>query len=201
MYTKPSAISKSSENMSKDNYEERLDRIIEWVKTCDNKATTLLSVTALVLTILLAGDYIMTGMQTILSSAYNPDLTEPSVCGIIAVVFFVFSILLLLASLICCILVVRAKTKEDLVGNKTVKKDSLIHFNHISELTYEQYKDAIDKETDDMYIEDLKSQIYINAVRCSQKFKTYNLAVLFMCGAIPSALIYIIFTVFFLAQI
>ena len=38
------------------NLESRLDRIIEWVKTCDNKATTLLSITALVLTILLAGD-------------------------------------------------------------------------------------------------------------------------------------------------
>lgn len=180
--------------------ENRLNRIIEWVKTCDNKATTLLSITALVLTILLAGDYIMTGMQTIISSAYDPKLTEPSVCGIIAVICFVLSVLLLLASLVCCILVVRAKISENQRKQPDIKTDSLIHFHNISQLKYSQYKQALDAESDEDYIEDLKSQIYINASRCKEKFDTYNRAVWLLCGAIPSALVYILFTVLFLAQ-
>lgn len=180
--------------------ENRLNRIIEWVKTCDNKATTLLSITALVLTILLAGDYIMTGMQTIISSAYDPNLTEPSTSGIIAVICFVFSILLLLASLVCCILVVRAKISENQRKQSDIKTDSLIHFNHISELSYSQFKEALDTESEDDCIEDLKSQIYINASRCKEKFDTYNIAVWLLCGAIPTAIIYIVSTVTFLAQ-
>lgn len=180
--------------------ESRLNRIIEWVKTCDNKATTLLSITALVLTILLAGDYIMTGMQTILSSAFDPKMTEPSVCGIVAVICFILSVLLLLASLVCCILVVRAKISENQRKQPNIKTDSLIHFHHISELSYNQYKEAMSSESDEDYIEDLKSQIYINASRCTEKFNTYNYAVWLLCGAIPVALIYIAFTVLFLAQ-
>lgn len=183
-----------------ENLENRLNRIIEWVKTCDNKATTLLSITALVLTILLAGDYIMTGMQTILSSVYDPKCTEPSISGILAVTCFVLAIGLLLASLICCILVVRAKTTEGLDKDKSIKKDSLIHFNHISELTYPQFKESLESESEDVYLEDLKSQIHINSVRCAEKFKTFNWAIWLLCGAIPTALVYIAFTVIFLAQ-
>ena len=193
-------MNKDKKNIQKEDLEGRLNRIIDWVKTCDNKATTLLSITALVLTILLAGDYIMTGMQTILSSVYDPKCTEPSVSGILAVVCFALAVGLLLASLTCCILVVRAKTKEDLDEDLSVKKDTLIHFNHISELSYLQFKESLDKESDDEYLEDLKSQIHINAVRCAEKFKTFNRAIWFLCGAIPTALLYIAFTVIYLAQ-
>lgn len=181
--------------------DNRLNRIIEWVKTCDNKATTLLSITALILTILLAGDYIMTGMQTILSTAFDSNCTEPSVSGILAVVCFALAIGLLLASLICCILVVRAKPNEDLDKDPSVKKDSLIHFNHISELSYPQFKESLNEESEDVFLEDLKSQIHINAVRCAGKFKTFNIALWLLCGAIPVALVYIAFTVIFLAQL
>ena len=182
------------------NLESRLDRIIEWVKTCDNKATTLLSITALVLTILLAGDYIMTGMQTILSTVYDPNMTEPSICGILAVLSFITAVILLLLSLICCILVVRAKVSENQRNQPSIKTDSLIHFNNIASLSYSQFVEAINRETDEGYLEDLKSQIYINASRCTEKFNTYNKAVWLLCWAIPFALLYIAFTVLFLAQ-
>lgn len=184
----------------KQNLESRLDRIIEWVKTCDNKATTLLSITALVLTILLAGDYIMTGMQTVLSTVYNPILTEPSVCGIFAVLSFITSVILLLLSLVYCIFVVRAKVSENQMSQPLIKTDSLIHFNNIASLKYSQFVEALDGETDEEYLADLKSQIYINASRCAEKFKTYNKAVWLLCWAIPFALLYIAFTVLFLAQ-
>ena len=58
----------------------------------------------------------------------------------------------------------------------------------------------IDRETDEEYLEDLKSQIYINASRCTEKFNTYNKAVWLLCWAIPFALLYIAFSVLFLAQ-
>lgn len=183
------------------NLESRIDRIIEWVKTCDNKATTLLSITALVLTILLSGDYIMTGMQTILSTVYDPNMTEPSICGILAVLSFITAVILLLLSLVCCILVVRAKVSENQRNQPSIKTDSLIHFNNIASLSYSQFVEAIDRETDEDYLEDLKSQIYINASRCTEKFKIYNNAVLLLCCAIPFAVLYIVFTVLFLAQL
>lgn len=191
----------NDKNIQMQNLENRLHRIIEWVRTCDSKATTLLSITALVLTILLAGDYIMNGMQTIISSVYNPKMTELSVFGLFAVISFVASIGLLVVSLVYCIHVLQAKTNENQTLQTSIVTDSLIHFNHISKLTYEQFSEQLNSETDEQYIEDLKSQIHINAVRCAEKFKDYNIAIRTLKFAIPCSLVYICFTVLYLATI
>lgn len=181
--------------------EKRMDRIIEWVKACDTKASILLSINAFIFTVLLASDFMMNGIKSVIASVYNPEYTEVSFCGTIAVAAFVLAVISLLASMIYCISVLKAKTSEDQTKKQGVKTDSLIHFHHISQLSsFAEFQTQMDSETDEAYKHDLYSQIFINAVRCQEKFDDYNKAVNWLITAIPFALAYLIFIVLFLAQ-
>lgn len=181
--------------------EKRMDRIIEWVKTCDTKASILLSINAFVFTVLLASDFMMNGIKSVIASVYNPEYTEVSISGTIAVAAFAIAVISILASMLNCIWVLKAKTSEDQTRKQGVKTDSLIHFHHISQLTsFTEFQTQMDSETDEAYKQDLYSQIFINAVRCQEKFDDYNTAVNWLIAAIPFALAYLIFIVFFLAQ-
>lgn len=184
-----------------DTLEKRMDRIIEWVKTCDTKASILLSINAFVFTVLLASDFMMNGIKSVIVSVYNPEYTEASISGTIAVAAFALAVISLLASMLYCIWVLKAKTSENQTKKQGVKIDSLIHFHHISQLSsFAEFQTQMDSETDEVYKHDLYSQIFINAVRCQEKFDDYNTAVNWLIGAIPFALSYLIFIVFFLAQ-
>lgn len=181
--------------------EKRMDRIIEWVKTCDTKASILLSINAFVFTVLLASDFMMNGIKSVIASVYNPEYTEVSFSGTIAVAAFALAVISLLSSMLYCIWVLKAKTDEDQTKKQGVKTDSLIHFHHISHLpSFTDFKTKMDAETDETYKHDLYSQIFINAVRCQEKFDDYNTAVNWLISAIPFALSYLIFIVLFLAQ-
>lgn len=184
-----------------DTLEKRMDRTIEWVKTCDTKASILLSINAFIFTVLLASDFMMNGIKSVIASVYNPEFTEVSISGTIAVVAFALAVVSLLTSMLYCIWVLKAKTDEDQTKKRGVKTDSLIHFHHISQLpTYIEFKTKMDAETEETYKHDLYSQIFINAVRCQEKFDDYNTAVNWLIAAIPFALAYLVFIVFFLAQ-
>lgn len=186
---------------TKENLEQRMDRIIEWVKACDTKASIILSISAFILTVLLASDYLMNGMKSVIETLYKKNYTQPDIWGILASICFVVSVALLLVSILYCVFVVKAKPKENQTKDIQVKLDSLIHFNHISKLDYNNFIEKLEAETNEIYTEDLRSQIYINAVRCSEKFKDYNTAVILLVIAMPLAVGYIAFITFFLASI
>lgn len=186
---------------TKENLEQRMDRIIEWVKACDMKASIILSISAFILTVLLASDYLMNGMKSVIETLYKEDYTQPDTLGILAAICFVVAVALLLFSILYCVFVVKAKPKESQTKDTQLKLDTLIHFNRISKLDYKTFKEELDAETDEIYAEDLSSQIYINAVRCSEKFKDYNIAVNLLVIAMPLAVGYIAFITFFLASI
>lgn len=186
---------------NRQNLEQRMDRIIEWVKACDNKASILLSIDALIITILLAGDYFMNGIRTTISTVISEDYSSVTFSGTTAVVCLIVSIICLLVSLYYCLKVVGAKTEESQTGASGVHKESLIHFHHISKLSFEDFVAQMTTEDEDKYLKDLYSQIYINAVRCNEKFNDYNAAVNAIRIAIPFALGYIVFITIFLATI
>ena len=181
--------------------EKRMDRIIEWVKTSDTKASILLSINAFVFTVLLASDFMMNGIKSLIATVYNPELKGISICGTVAVIAFSCAVLGLLLSMFYCIYVLKAKIREDQTKKTGVKTDSLIHFHYISTIpTFDEFKSKLDSETDEIYKQDLYSQIFINAVRCQEKFKDYNTAVKWLIWAIPSSLLYLVFIVLFLAK-
>lgn len=71
---------------------------------------------------------------------------------------------------------------------------SVIYFNNIANNTsFNQYKNRIINYTEDEFLNDIISQIYINSVICNLKFKNYNQ------GIYLSFIGFIGFIIFFIA--
>lgn len=165
--------------------ELRLERIVEWVKVCDTKTSFLLALVGVMLPLVLQSKLLQNDMMAAFKQIGNSRICSPEVF----LPFFFVCVVMVLGALllISCwkfLNVLFAKRTESLneriVGSKcdsvdsNVCKASLLHFHHISTLTYEQFKAGIDAETSNSLREDLLSQIYINSCRCNEKYSYYN---------------------------
>ena len=203
--------------MENKDLESRMDRIIDWVKTCDTKASIMLTLVGLLVSFLFTSDFVMKGVTSIIRSFldYNPDsksICDLSITGLLTLVALLFSVYFLLGSIYRLIMVLYSKPKETLCNTKRPSfvfglfnfifcykwkdlndvdtvKDSLIHFNHISDLNYQDFKKGI-ISTEYEEQEDLLSQIYINAKRCSEKFLDYNSAIIWMLRSLPCLILF-----------
>ena len=220
---RPVIIMKSCDTADKQNadgYSERMDRIIEWVKTCDTKASIMLTLVCLMVSFVITSDFVLEGISSIFRSVadYHPDtrsLKDISISGTLCLLCLFLSLYLLLGSIYRFVMVVYSKPQESLDGvhkqsliiilfnfvfryrwrnlnDTSTKKDSLIHLNHIANLTYAEFKAKMTNE--DYYekeeIDDYLSQIYINAKRCKEKFEDYNSAILWMLRSVPFLILF-----------
>lgn len=175
---------------------ERMDRIIEWVKTCDTKTSIMLSLTVLVTSLLIGNDYMLNGLQQILSNIFgackNPSLYGFSLSATLALTAMLCCLYLVGSSLLHFIRVLSAKTDPKQTRDDLVKTDSLIHFKSIADIkTYNEFKSRMMQETDDEKYEDLLSQTYINAKRCEEKFEDYNIGLNRLVYAMVACVVYI----------
>lgn len=178
----------------------RMDRIIEWVKTCDTKTSIMMSVLLLVPTFTIGTDWVLSKLEYITSiideAIHNDGIGYCfSVINFIVLVLLLVTIIFTIISFCYFMSVLKAKTKENSYGNDA-KTKSLIHFNHIANISFEKYKNLSDNEQESDYYEDLLSQTYINAKRCDEKYKYYNRGLLCLCFAMIS-LIFFILMLFF----
>ncbi len=101
---------KKEETMA-DNNEQRLtleskmDRIIEWVKTCDTKASIMLTLLCLILSIIFTSDFVVNGLSKILQSLRlycdstgQNDIHDISITGLLAFVSMVLFLYFTLGS-------------------------------------------------------------------------------------------------------
>lgn len=203
--------------MDKNDLESRMDRIIDWVKTCDTKASIMLTLVGLLVSFVFTSDFVMKGVTSIIRSFFDYHPDSKSICdinltGLLSLVALLFSVYFLLGSIYRLIMVLYSKPKETLCNTKRPSfvfrlfnilfcykwndlndvdtvKDSLIHFNHISDLNYQVFRKEINSAGYEEQ-EDLLSQIYINAKRCSEKFSDYNSAIIWMLRSLPCLIIF-----------
>ncbi len=84
--------------------------------------------------------------------------------------FFYALVLLIASSLISILLAIKPYLK------KYNEKASIIFFNDISNSTYQEYQNKINKLSQKEYIEDLEKQTYILSKGLSKKFSYLNIA-------------------------
>lgn len=199
--------------------ESRMDRIIEWVKACDTKASIVLALVSLMLSFVFTSDFVLEGLKDIFSSVLNYDSDNKSILnislsGLLTILFLLASVYFLMGSIYRFVMVVYSKPQESLDDSKKMsivfrlfnclfrykwrnlhapntKKDSLIHLNHIASLSYEQFKKDINSNEYDE-TDDYLSQIYINSQRCSEKFDDYNSGIRWMLRALPCLIVFFV---------
>ena len=176
--------------MENEELKSRMDRIIEWVKIGDTKASIMLSVLSLSVGIIFTSDFVLGSLKNVIVNTFVVTEKENfSWSALFAVLSAILAVFSLLCALGCYILVLRAKTNENQTKDQHLMLHSFIHFNHISELTYEEFvRGMVDVDV----TKDLTSQIYINAKRCSEKYSDYNSGVTWTVVSFLSTIVMIL---------
>ena len=181
----------------------RLDRVNGWINNCDQKANILLAFAGALAAVLISSDIIKCGYDYLAKPFYEYWINEVdavlSVKKIIVfsllvpILYFAFKMVWFL------VLVLRPKTIiTDLLEEKSViTKNSLLHFQSIAGMKYNDFQKRCIAQSEDSYLNDLCSQIYCNSKICNDKFENYKLGFhyflkLMLCSVIELIVVFIL---------
>ena len=147
-----------------------LDRTIRWIENCDSKASTILGVEGVILSIVLASDYVKT-----IFAVYKYMISNLNFWTGLYLTITLFSVIALCVGTIFLIKVLGAKIDSSEFQNREVQPDSVIFFGTISEnKSLEDYNKKLRGYSSLQMDDDLISQIYICSLICKLKFELYK---------------------------
>ena len=147
---------------------QTLDRNIGFVTNCDNKTSIVLATFGVLIAIILTNE----GLNKILNIVKN-CVEVKNFCNILYLICFFGSILTILLGFINLGSVLMAKTSEYAVGKKDT--NSKIFFTGIKKSgDCRSYSYSFNTMSNEDLLNDLISQIYINADIASTKYSRYN---------------------------
>lgn len=173
---------------------EVLDRTINFVNSCDNKAAIMLGVHSVILTIILTSD----GTYSIIN-IFNKiiEIKEKSINDFLYMLLLVLSSITLIWGLYKIVSVLIAKVDCRDLKSELLEMDSKIFFGNIAKnKSYKEYKQKLLSIEEDEFINDIISQIYLNSIICDNKFKRYNLGVLLSIAGLIGFIIVLIMGAF-----
>ena len=181
--------------MKKDEIKEHADRTYEqisgWINNCDSKASILLALIGVFLTIVFTSDFISQGILGQVKDVVGlfQHSSSTSICGNIFLIVFVgFSVFYFIKSIKNLLLVLIARIDD----SRDKENPSISFYRSIGAKEYDQYKQLVENFTEDQLIEDKLRQVHDCSKICSDKFKYYNKGI----EAMKSALIF--FAIYFL---
>ncbi|EOA3813686.1 Pycsar system effector family protein [Enterococcus hirae] len=139
---------------------QRMDRINEWIKSCDNKTSILLATFGIFSSIFIS-DFFRNKCISI--ARYMLDKGE--FCSILYLLIFSIFIVSLGVGLFNLV-----KELSPKISFKNINsKNSLIFFGSIGDKTYDRFKQLIDEEVEENTYDDIIYQIYVNSKICVNK--------------------------------
>ena len=166
--------------------EKNLDRVINWVNNCDQKASILLALLGLVVTLVFTSDVFVKIDSIIITPFFTYLKTgEGYFCFIRTLLSILLFVSLISVSLLIKYLIatLSANLNYDKIRDKEpgMVEKSYIYFNSIANMKYNDFNPSTDA-----YYEDLRSQVYANSLICKKKFENYAKAIRCIYVALPS---------------
>lgn len=160
------------QRLEEDQMERNLDRTNMWISNCDQKASFLLALVGVVITVIFTSGVTPRIIQTLV----NPfiDYCKDGVGSFcfwrtMDALLFISGLVLIFLSMSHLLLCLMAKTDYSKFQQPGMEQKSHLFFGHIASMTYDEFC-----HTDVDKYNDLLSQVYTNSVICSDKFKNYR---------------------------
>ncbi|WP_431029660.1 Pycsar system effector family protein [Lysinibacillus sp. LZ02] len=175
-------------NLEKDNLLERLDRLLDWIKSCDTKASIGITAVGIFLTIFLS-EKSLTGINKIIIAATR-DFNFSNLIYLLLIFIAALSVIYGGFNLISVLVPRLNSFASKISGTRSI---SFYYFGSIANGDYDTFKQKIQNETEDDEIEDILSQIYINSKICDVKFRYYKKGIIYsFSGIVALILLYVI---------
>ncbi len=159
----------------KDDLQHTYDTVNSWVNNCDQKAGILLTVVGVAITILATSDFLKC-LRTYIIVPFVKYWAEETDLFFSWSRFAVFVLLLIAAAMliVSCVYLFKAISaninyQRMYDENPGLVKKSYVFFGSINGMSFDDFK----KEEVD-YLDDLRSQIYVNSKIATAKFKNYS---------------------------
>lgn len=164
-------IQVNSSSFDEQQLKENLDRVNMWIGNCDQKASFILAIIGVVLSICFTSD----SFKYIKNDIVNPIVStlensrSISVLTIVEALLLLFILGLLIMSIFRMIFALRAKTDLQKLSQPGMESNSMLHYQTIANMTYRKF---CEKELH--VLNDLRSQFYVNSCICTSKFDNYK---------------------------
>lgn len=184
--------------MKKDEIKEHADKTYEqisgWINNCDSKASILLALIGVFLTIVFTSDFISQGLTEQLKDVigiFKHSSSRGVLFNVLLIVLFGCSVYYFIISIKNLLLVLIARLDD----SRDKENPSISFYRSIGAKDYDAFKQSVENYTDDQLIEDKLRQVYDCSKICSNKFTYYNEGI----QAMKSAFIFLgIYFLFFL---
>lgn len=174
-----------------ENSTKKLELINQWISNCDTKSSFILTFYGVVLTIIFTSDV---GREMINSFSFskakeiNCESFGNFILLITTIAFFITSIV----TFYQIYSTLKGRIDATVYKQNGLKSDSNIFFASIASKTFENYENESNNEDQLTYLNDLNSQVFINANIVSQKFKHYNKSLFWMFISLIIFVFYVI---------
>jgi len=165
--------------MSSNEAKDTLERTINFVSNCDNKASIILGIIGVIFTIIFTNDSLLE-----LKNIIKIIIQFKNRWDIVFLILGLGSIIILACGLGLLVFCLIAKIDCKEYKQERLNLNSIIYFGNIAEYkSFKDYEDRFLNVTEENYLNDLLSQIYLNSCICMKKYKRYNLGVICsICG-------------------
>ena len=172
--SKTTTVNTSSDEIRR--LENDLARIQMWMGNCDQKASFLLATIGILLALFLSTDAVVDSIAFVKESL----ILACSNCQCGFVLLWLLASLLILAafigsamSIFYLLLALRSDIDNDKYQEAKTVKPSFTFFASIAKGSFRDYSDN-SKASSSEYIDELKSQVFINAKICTRKFENFK---------------------------
>ena len=150
---------------------DNLDRVNMWIGNCDQKASFILAIIGVVLSICFTSDSFVFIKSDIVSPVLSAidNSTTISLLTIFEAVLLLTLFSFLIISVFRMIFALRAKTDLKKLSQPGMVSNSMLHYQTIANMTYREF---CEKEVH--ILNDLRSQFYVNSCICTSKFENYK---------------------------
>jgi len=169
----------------------KLDNVNYWISNSDTKSAFLLTLLGVILTIIFTSDI---GAEMI-RAFYCKNITATSYQCInysFRIIFVIAFFAGLFFTFYCIYKTLRARIDTKKYKQDGLMTESNIFFGTISLKSFSVFEQSTNGETDDEYLKDINSQIFINSQIANLKFKYYNKSLISMLITLGCFLVFII---------
>lgn len=170
---------------------KKLDSINQWISNCDTKSSFVLTFFGVVLTIIFTSKV---GEEMISSFSFQnaDEVNQKTVFNFFLVLISSFFIISSLITFYHIYLTLKGRINDKVYGQNALNTDSKIFFRSIASKTFENFEKESNTEDKSEYLNDLNSQVFINANIVTLKFKHYNKSLLWMSISLITFLAFIL---------
>lgn len=154
----------------------RLDRVNRWIENCDQKVYILLAFMGACIAVFFTSNIFLKA-RAILITPFYAYLKEHEAYSFSVKIFLLFIGLIAVAILTVVMIVYLLKAlfpstviKKFSDDNPTLESMSLLHFESIAKMRFDDFEPKALIDINDRYKHDLLSQIFINSKICDNKF-------------------------------